>query len=177
MTVNMTPPPIGHATRKKDWMEQLQISFMSAVAAAAGCNLSGWHVDDGVDCLVKYKADINGVIKTSYLEVQLKATSKALPPRATKISATMRKDRFDEFSNPNPSVHKIVVLMSIPKDQLNWVRSTRNYLELRHCCYWVNLAHSTSGAHRPSVSAPLSQVFDDRALRKIMYDIAHGGTP
>ena len=76
------------------------------------------------------------------------------------------------------SVHKILVVMLVPRAQDDWLRASHDRLDLRHCCYWVNLAgHPITGRHRTTVRVPTSRIFDDRALCEIMTRVGTGGRP
>ena len=51
-----------------------------------------------------------------YLELQLKSTTRYADLDTTHISSQMRADRYEEFTSTNPSVNRIVVIMSLPSD-------------------------------------------------------------
>ncbi len=75
-------------------------------------------------------------------------------------------------------MHKILVVMILPRSQDDWLRAHHDRLDLRHCCYWTNLAgHPVTGRRRTTVRIPTSRVFDDRALCEIMTRVGTGGKP
>jgi hypothetical protein len=75
-------------------------------------------------------------------------------------------------------VHKILVVMLVPRTQDEWLRAGHDRLDLRHCCYWTNLAgQEVTGRRRTTVRIPTSRIFDDRALCEIMTRVGAGGRP
>ncbi|CAM5231811.1 hypothetical protein SVIOM74S_05271 [Streptomyces violarus] len=75
-------------------------------------------------------------------------------------------------------MHKILVVMIVPRSQDQWLRAGHDRLDLRHCCYWVNLAgHPITGRTRTTVRIPTTRIFDDRALCEIMTRVGTGGRP
>jgi len=175
------PPPVlrGSSTRLTNWMEQFQLSYVGAVAAAAGCTIVGEpKVDDGVDIVLSHRSPNHLRSGAVYLELQLKATSDIVTSRTRVLSSDMRADRYDEHIDPDPNVNRIVVLMSMPRDQSGWIEASHQNLLVRHCAYWVNLSgRSPSSAVRPTVNASVEQIFDDLALCAIMARIGQGGKP
>jgi len=169
----------GSPQRHTDFMEQLERSYVNAVAAAAGCVVSTPLIDEGVDLTLTHKSDKHLLTdKTARLEVQLKATSATTAIHHDSISTSIDGSRFNEFSVSNPTVHKIVVIMHIPKLNEYWVYSRPKGLTIHYCAYWVNLAgQPTTSSKTTTVSAPLNQVFDDISLCQMMTLIGQGGAP
>lgn len=170
----------GSPQRGFNMMEQFQIGYISAIAAAAGCNIVGTPViDEGIDFVLSHRSDQHQQTGAVYLELQLKSTSQfAGTTTRPAISSNMRADRYKEFTSTNPSVNRIVVVMSLPSDQNLWLTASHQQLSLKHCCYWVNLRGApASTAARPTVSAPTANIFDDVALCGIMQRIGQGGQP
>ena len=181
-TEHASPPPPalrGSSTRVTDWMEQFQISYVRAVAAAAGCAVVGEpNVDDGIDIVLSHRSPSHAGSGGVYLEVQLKATSAVVTSKTKVVSATMRAERYAEHIDTNPNLHRIVVVMSMPGDQASWVTASRDNLLIRHCAYWVNLSGSpAASAAAPTVSASVKHIFDDMALCGIMARIGQGRKP
>ncbi len=73
---------------------------------------------------------------------------------------------------------KILVVMLLPRQVDRWLEARPDALEVRHCCYWLNLAgHPVTGRRRTNVRVPVAKVFDDRALCEIMARVGAGGSP
>ena len=51
------PPIRGLPHRKTNFMEQFQLNYVRAVAAAAGCLSGDSSIDDGIDLFLCHKAD------------------------------------------------------------------------------------------------------------------------
>jgi len=170
----------GSPRRVTDNMEQLQTAYAKAVCAAAGCGTSMVPPtpDEGIDIVVthRHESHTSNSEQTARLEIQMKSTS--LPIANGLIEAKMSRERFDEFSIVNPELNRIVVIMSVPKNQAHWVFARPRSLTLHHCAYWVNLAGATSTAKgKVTIHAPISQDFDDLGLCDIMSRIGQGGRP
>ncbi|MFI1326057.1 DUF4365 domain-containing protein [Streptomyces rochei] len=179
-------------------METLQVGYLHAVAAAAGCSLSQPFPDNGIDWHVSHSAPGHTVDDEVTIKVQLKATYQlapnpparrppppsmergAPPPRHAGrfFSFTLDNDHLAKLARTPVSVHKILVVMIVPRSQDQWLRAGHDRLDLRHCCYWTNLAgHPITGRRRTTVRIPTARIFDDRALCEIMTRVGTGGKP
>jgi len=178
--VSPEPPLRGYPLRYTNMMEAFQLSYIRAVAASSGCIVSVPEIDDGIDLNVTHKADSHSYLRdqVARLEIQLKATSDYSGKQSEHVSITMRRDRYDYYRINNPIVHKIIVILSMPKDQQNWVSAQHQALLVRHCAYWVSIAgYPASSAEKPTVKASVNAIFDDVALCGIMERIGQGGKP
>ena len=160
-------------------METLQVGYLHAVAAAAGCSLSQPFPDNGIDWHVSHSAPGHTVDDEVTIKVQLKCTYQvAARPSGPSFAFTLDNDQLTKLARNPVSVHKILVVMLVPRSQDDWLRAGHDRLDLRHCCYWINLAgHRITGRRRTTVRIPTSRVFDDRALCEIMTRIGTGGRP
>ncbi|MFJ9586790.1 DUF4365 domain-containing protein [Streptomyces acidicola] len=179
-------------------METLQVGYLHAVAAAAGCSLSQPFPDNGIDWHVSHSAPGHTVDDEVTIKVQLKCTyqippnppARLPPPPSTEgaappprrmgpaFSFTLDNEHLAKLARTPVSVHKILVVMLVPRSQDDWLRASHDRLDLRHCCYWINLAgHPITGRHRTNVRIPTSRIFDDRALCEIMTRVGTGGRP
>jgi hypothetical protein len=160
-------------------MEQLQISYVRAIAAAAGCIVGSLNIDDGVDTILQHKSDRHTQIadRVARLEVQLKATSRELNDSGY-IAVKMKRDRWEYFRTKDPSINKIIVVMAIPGRQEYWTFARPKSLSIHYCGYWVNIAGAAdTEATEPTVNASQEQIFDDIALCDMMERIGRGGMP
>jgi hypothetical protein len=168
----------GSPERLSNFAEAFQIGYVRSVAAAAGCVvIPAPEIDVGIDLILSHRADSH-LLDKARLEIQLKTTNKLVTPTTTQLSIQMRKKRYDQLRIVDPSIPKILVVMSVPKSQDDWVHASHDRLKVHHAAYWVCLdgAPATKAAN-PSASAPVSQVFDDVALCAIMTRIGQGGKP
>lgn len=166
-------------------METLQVAYLHAVAAAAGCSLSQPFPDNGIDWHVSHSSPGHTVDDEVTIKVQLKSTYQ-MGPRPSGPGAdpfadfplTLHNEHLVKLARTPVSVHKILVVMLVPRTQDDWLRASHDRLDLRHCCYWTNLAgHPVTGRHRTTVRIPTSRIFDDRALCEIMTRVGVGGRP
>lgn len=162
-------------------MESLQAGYLRAVVAAAGCVVRGVaEIDEGVDMELTHTSSSHTAItdRVARLEIQMKATGVGLPSAGGTVQTSMSGQRYNYFETPDPSMHRIVVILAMPRDQAHWVFSRPKALSIHHCAYWVNLAGAgTSSAGSVTVQAPTTQPFDDVALCDMMERIGQGGAP
>ncbi|NYS20830.1 DUF4365 domain-containing protein [Streptomyces sp. SJ1-7] len=160
-------------------METLQVGYLHAVAAAAGCSLSQPFPDNGIDWHVSHGAAAHTVDDEVTIKVQLKCTYQIPPhPAGGEFSFTLDNAHLVKLARTPVSVHKILVVMLVPRSQDEWLSAGPGSLDLRHCCYWTNLAgHAVTGRYRTTVRIPTARIFDDRALCDIMARVGAGGRP
>ncbi|MBB5118126.1 hypothetical protein AF335_31135 [Streptomyces eurocidicus] len=174
-----TAPPRG-ALATTACMETLQVGYLHAVAAAAGCSLAQPFPDYGIDWHISHTAPGgHGIDDEVTIKVQLKSTYQLTPrPTTPTFSFTLDNDHLAKLARTPVSVHKILVVMIVPRARDDWLHAGHDRLELRHCCYWTNLAgHPVTGRRRTTVRIPTTRVFDDRALCEIMTRVGAGGRP
>ncbi|QMU69193.1 DUF4365 domain-containing protein [Streptacidiphilus sp. P02-A3a] len=184
-----TPPPqwsgtgAGQAMRGQlavtSCMETLQVGYLHAVAAAAGCALASPFPDNGIDWHVSHGSTAHTEDDEATIKVQLKCTHQIPPnPGGSHFSFTLDNDHLRKLAHARVAVHKILVVMLVPREVDQWLLARPDRTELRHCCYWVNLAgHPVTGKRRTNVRIPTRQVFDDRALCAIMARVGAGERP
>ncbi|WP_405782356.1 DUF4365 domain-containing protein [Streptomyces sp. NBC_00859] len=160
-------------------METFQVGYLHAVAAASGCSLSQPFPDNGIDWHVSHGAPDHTVDDEVTIKVQLKCTYQTAPdPPGASFSFTLDNAHLVKLARTPVSVHRILVVMLVPRTQDDWLRAGPDRLDLRHCCYWTNLAgHPVTGRHKTTVRIPTSRIFDDRALCGIMARVGAGGRP
>ncbi|MFF7730181.1 DUF4365 domain-containing protein [Streptomyces sp. NPDC008001] len=174
-------------------METLQIGYLHAVAAAAGCSLAQPFPDHGIDWHLSHTAPGHAVDDEVTIKVQLKCTyqlgprpAPPPPPRtpaprpapAPSFAFTLDNGHLAKLARTPVAVHRILVVMIVPRSRDDWLRAGHDSLHLRHCCYWTNLAgHPVTGRQRTTVRIPATSVFDDRALCEIMTRVGAGGRP
>lgn len=180
MTVDAAevPPSVlrGSPSRISNFKEAFQIGLMRSIAAASGAVISGNpEIDEGVDLNLTHRS-AEHIIDAARLEVQLKATHRL--PSKTGLSVALTADRYEYLRAPSVAVGKILVVMSVPSEQDRWVHVTAKRLKVRHAAYWVNLegGPAATGSTK-TVTAPVTQIFDDIALCAIMARIGQGGRP
>lgn len=182
LPVSFTPtrPPLrGSPKRHTDLMEAHQLSYLRAVAASAGAVIFGKpEIDEGIDVMLSHTADSHQHDHVAYLQIQMKSTSAFEGLTTDHVSATISAERWNFFCTPTPTLGKIIVIMSVPKDQADWTEAQHEALSVRYCAYWVNIEGQPEATTKTTtVSAPTSQIFNDVALCDMMERIGRGGKP
>lgn len=173
------PLPLRGALATTACMETLQVGYLHAVAAAAGCSLAQPFPDNGIDWHVSHGAPGHRVDDEVTIKVQLKCTYQIEPrPDRPTFGFTLDNDHLVKLARDPVAVHKILVVMLVPRAREEWLRAEHDRFELRHCCYWTNLAgQEPTGRRRTTVRIPTTRIFDDRALCEIMTRVGAGGRP
>jgi hypothetical protein len=171
----------GSPKRITDLMEAFQDAYLRGILAAAGCVVVGKpEIDEGVDLMLSHRSITHADDEFAFLQVQLKSSAEGPVEDGKFVKTILSKDRFNTFRNPNPSVHRIVVILHLPEDQKDWLQVDKkvNAMLLHHRAYWVSVeGQPVATTESVTVKAPTSQVFDDLALCKIMSRIGQGGAP
>lgn len=184
--MNMNPPrPAEHgvvpvrADSHTRCMEQLQLGYVAAVAATAGCQIEVHRVDDLL-CDVEFvrKSEANSLLEIS-VRAQLKCTTQVRPDPEEETFPYRFSDRrhFDRLAvvrGINPKMI-LLVMATHPRQEL-WTAAGHDSLEMLHCCYWVSLEGVSVAAsiQQPTIRVPTRQIFDADALAGILKRLDHG---
>ncbi|MEU6118992.1 DUF4365 domain-containing protein [Streptomyces sp. NPDC047117] len=173
------PVPLRGQLATTASMETLQVGYLHAVAAAAGCSLAQPFPDNGIDWHVSHSAPGHTIDDEVTIKVQLKCTYQVRPrPPGASFGFTLDNEHLVKLARTPVAVHKILVVMLVPRSPEDWLLASHDRLELRHCCYWINLAgRQATGRRKTTVRIPTTRVFDDRALSEIMTRVGAGGRP
>jgi hypothetical protein len=160
-------------------MERLQLAWLSALAAASGCQvLQDGVIDAGIDAHLRHKHDAHPK-RTALLDLQLKATT--APPSGGFARARVTRQRLREYAEIDPTIDVLVAILTMPADQPDWTLTTPEALMLIGTCYWVNLAGTEVSegpdSEKLTIEAPTSQVLNDVSLAQIMEIIGKGERP
>lgn len=160
-----------HITQQK---EQFSRAYVSAVAAAAGCNISDWKVDDdSIDIGFGRRSG-----RRARLEAQLKCTS-AHTPSPERLAFPLPVKNYDDLRDPNLHVPRILVVLVVPDDVGAWVRQNHNRLVMRRCAWWTSLrnAPTTANDNTVTVHLPVANLFGAASLTGMLDLIDQGGVP
>lgn len=163
-----------------DAMEQLQESYVSAVAATAGVAVQNVYRD-----LHRYDLELVRQPSASVEEVSVKAqlkstTSISVKPGATHFDYRFEsRSAFDSLAMIRTSIKHILIVMLVDRDQSRWSEVDDQAMLTRRACYWVNLEGHAAPERplKPVVSVPRANLFDANALTGILNRIEAGGTP
>ncbi|WP_328992199.1 DUF4365 domain-containing protein [Kribbella sp. NBC_01245] len=161
-------------------MEVLQVAYLHAVAAAAGCTLGSVAPDRGIaDWTVGHISEEHTADTESTIKVQLKSTHQVAPsPSGDFWSITLENEHIAKLAQQPVTLPRILVAMILPREIDDWVGVSSDFMTLRHCAYWANLAGTTpSGQGRSNVRIPTANVFDVAGLCSIMATVGRGEVP
>jgi hypothetical protein len=159
-------------------MEQFSWAYIRAVAAAAGFAADRPELDrDSVDLTISASAD-SGLMRTPRLDLQAKSTADLAPP-GDRIPHFLKLKNYNDLRVEEVMVPRILVLVLVPDDPLEWLDQTEEQLALRRCGYWISLRGSpeTENATGVTVKLPRSQLFSVDALKSMLERIDQGGVP
>jgi len=146
-----------------DIEEALSEAYVTAIAARAGYVVAKRNFDrDSVDLTIEA-----GGNQRPKLDLQLKATT-GLKASVDPIPFSLKIKNYNELRIPT-QVPRLLVVMQLPKDPMDWMVVSPNELLLRHCAYWVSLrgAADTDVEHK-TVYLPGNNRFDIPGLIALM---------
>jgi Domain of unknown function (DUF4365) len=111
------------------------------------------------------------------LDLQLRSTT-----RAHLFDAELRYDidvATYESLRTAPPIPRILVLLVLPEEEVDWLSQSPEELIIRHCAYWTSLrgAEATTATSSVRIRIPRSQVFSAQAVQALMSRLAEGGLP
>jgi hypothetical protein len=162
-----------------DLKSEFSHAYVRAIAHAAGFFVqeANRHVDaDGVD-LTLMARDPAGNVRSSRLDVQLKATAALIAEDPLPFDLEVKN--YDELRSSAFQVPRILVVVVVPPDPDRWVSATEHELTVRHCGYWKSPrgADPTPNSTTVRVHLPRSACFHVSDLKAIMNRIREGGLP
>lgn len=155
-----------------DCEEALSRVYVAAVAAVAGYATATMDFDrDGVDVQIR----AGGSMRPS-LDLQLKATINLGEQNRGQYRYPLKRRNYD-LLREQTMVPRLLVLLDLPIDQVDWLLVTPEQLVLRRCAYWVNLAgfQETENKETVTISAYAANRFDVDGLKALM-ELARTGT-
>jgi hypothetical protein len=154
----------------------LSYAYLHAVASRAGfaCEYAKRHLDDaGVDAVVREdgrKLAADSVYSLFDLHVQLKATYQIPTEINGRYSFSLTVPRYDKLRNAHVKSPRILVVLYLPQNEIDWLRHSEEALIARRCAYWASLRNAPDSAN-PSyqtVYIPRVQVLSSDTLTEIM---------
>ena len=162
--------------------EDLQISYISAICAAAGLSYERTiHDEDSTDGTIKAKvATKNRGSINSELRVQLKCTSSSsqYTDHGTYISYKLKKKNYDDL-RAQSTVPIILCLMVLPEDISGCVQWSTEELLIKGCMYWADLSKEAPSDNREKVSVHIDKtnVINQESLQEILRKIGEEEWP
>lgn len=148
-----------------DREEALSRAYVAAVAAGAGYVMAEQNFDrDGVDVQIR----AGGSMRPS-LDIQLKATINLGEATNDEFRYALKRRNYDLLRGPS-AVPRILLVLSLPPEEADWLSVTAEELILRRCAFWASIAHlpETQNAESVTISIHKNNKFDIEALIYLM---------
>jgi hypothetical protein len=151
---------------------ELSLAYLHAVAAEASFSVTVPHIDsDGVDAIVAGKGYLLPE-SSSYsprIEVQLKASFNAAPNDEGKIPFVLSGKNYEEL-RAKTMVPRLLVLLALPADRLQWLIHEPERLILQKCAYFLNLKGlpARPDVESPTVYLPIVNMLTSVSLTELM---------
>ena len=148
---------------------QFSLAYVHAVATVAGFALYDIRVDDeSVDCGIAKRGG-GGTVKSPRLELQLKCSQRDVM-QDDGLHFPLKRKNYDDLRELNLHVPKILVVLTVPAQVVDWIAHSEDEMCLRHCAWWMSLAGAAerAGVEKPTVIVPVAQRFNSEALNSIM---------
>ena len=161
-----------------DQKEQFSFAYARAVAAVAQVVVNEPTVDDdSVDLSFKKKGG-GGVVRSPQLDVQVKCTESA-NIHANHVAYPLKLKNYEELRPTNLLVPRILIVVTVPDDLVNWLNHSEQELAMRKCGYWVSLRGMAATTNQTSVTVhlPRANQFTVAQLTQIMQRIGNNQTP
>lgn len=157
--------------------QQFSLAYSHAVASAARCIMENIRSDvECVDYTIRQTAD-HVMYNSSQVDVQMKCTSQDVL-KDDGVHWSLDKSHYDKLRDTKTYNKKILVVLVVPEDILDWMHHSEKRLLLRQCAYWTYLggAPEVSTATK-TVLLPRENVFNVDQLLGILQRVGDGGTP
>ncbi len=150
-------------------MEQLSLTYIRAVAAQAGFQVSRPEVDLGIDGYLL--SDFN---RRPQIGFQAKATAQEILQNGVirfPLPIKNYNDLRADSSNP-----LILIVLLMPEDDTRWAVQSSTELCLHHCAYWLSLEGMPVSDNTSSVTIqiPEANIFSVDQLTDLMYKAGLG---
>lgn len=180
MTALATKPELkefmfrGLRNQKNKLKEELQTAVVQGIAAAAGCNIAQYRIDDGIDILVTHTTE---ELDEALIRFQLKCTANGSPDDGF-VSVKVSKKRYDQYRERDKTLPVILVAQIIHSEQEEWIDHNGSYTMLGGRNYFLNLTGMKESGVQDggdvTVRVPTSNVFDDDTLIQLFAQLRKG---
>jgi hypothetical protein len=149
--------------------EQFSRAYVHAVATVAGFSLYRPEVDDdSIDLTIAGRGG-QGIPRPPRIEIQLKCTSQDLLHRQHLVYPLKRKN-YDDLRRVELVVPRLLVVVTVPDDESEWLHQSEENLILRRCAYWASLRglDEMENVRSISIRLPRQNVLSVEGLRGLM---------
>ena len=163
---------------------ELSYAYLHAIASRAGlnCKIENRHGDNyAVDSIIDYFAPIPDTWRTDVtLRIQLKATTNNGVETATHFSYFFRGvEQYNKLRIIKGEPHRILIVLLLPENEMEWLTSTTNELVMKYAAYWVCLygAADTSNKTGETIYIPKTNLVTSENLINLCQEIGKGNIP
>jgi len=149
--------------------EQFSRAYVHAVATVAGFSLYRPDVDDdSIDLTIAGRGG-QGIPRPPRIEIQLKCTSKDRL-RSQHLVYPLKRKNYDDLRPLDLVVPRLLVVMTVPDVESEWLHQSEEELSLRRCAYWSSLRglDEMKNVRSISIRLPRRNVFSVEGLRSLM---------
>jgi Domain of unknown function (DUF4365) len=167
-----------------DIESELSYAYLHAVASKAGliCKVGNRHDDNyGADALIEYFDEIPNYWRRAVsVKVQLKATINRGAETDTHISYSFRGiKQYDNLRTNVGEPYRILVVLFLPKEPIEWLRVSQDELLLKQAAYWVCLygADKTENDTGVTIYMPKANLLTPESLIKLCQEMGRDNLP
>lgn len=114
---------------------------------------------------------------SAQVDVQMKCTSQDVL-QSDGVHWPLTRDHYDRLRDTETYNHKILVVLVVPENLLEWVRTEPGHMLAQGHAYWVCLEDAPPvTTQSKTVVLPQSQVFNVEQLLGILQRVGNGGKP
>lgn len=155
---------------------ELSYAYLHALASRAGfaCGYTTRHLDGaGVDAVISEdnrRLSPDSQLFSFDVHVQLKATTQIPVEQRGRFSFSLKIPQYNRLRNTNVNSPRILVVLYLPPEEVDWLSHSEEYLVSRRCAYWVSLrnAPESQNAEYQTVYVPRNQVLSISSLTELM---------
>lgn len=158
--------------------EQFSRAYVQAVAAVAGYSWSVPSVDDDSIDLTLSARGGGGTTRSPKLDLQLKCHA-LQTPTSTQFSFDLKIKNYDDLRDETIQVPRILIVVLVPDNIVDWLNHTEAELAMRRCGYWSSLRGAAPTTNKNTIAVPMdrSRQLTPQELAQIMQRIGSGGVP
>ncbi len=167
------PTLINHTTVQQ---EEFSYAFINTIVAAAGysVHLKSRSMDNsGIDIGVEVPGELGRVLSPSF-NAQVKCTTQTQYVKETHIKYPLKTENYKRLIHPSPSVPQLLILVFVPRDVSEWLKSTEKNLIIQKAAYWMSLRGSQDTPNTGSITIdiPRTHLLTPQSLQQLMQCIA-----
>ncbi len=157
-------------------MEDIHISYISALCASAGISYDTQrHDDDSTDGIIKKRIKLPNTTVDASLRIQLKSTCShsSYKEQDVTIKYTLKVKNYNDLCIKG-TTPIILGLLILPEDRDSWVKSNLDELLIRGRMYWADFSRSPLSSNTSSVTIeiPKTNVVNKEFLLEALSKIA-----